>query len=791
MTERSAGPVNVSEQRLFHSVKKKEGRESEKGKPLDISSRARAIGGHVGRMLTGEDKKAETTRNALDQMFKDGIKGLNIDIENLFELRKSVEQGRADSDIRDFYYDWIDGVTLGSLFGTEMSNEILGVVQKKDAEEVENFIGIDGLKGIGQMVVDTAVVDPKLRKVLKLLQGKAGEGGQFVKDEVSSVLDRMEDWYLNDEIDEKEAEMVLAYLTVFVTEEEGSPKSSFAPGGIDNGVERYGDGVRYGAPEGMGRVRAPVSVGREEIIELRSVETDTKSLCDWMMKTMVKMSEDPLFFANWWQQSMAGQLVNMAAERLGCDFVSKEYRDLERFGYATLSVLGMQAVDWNADANADNYGQFAPPKNMAKKLHWDDEGEKYKILKQDKEVAVLMESIMKNAFSKKNGWQVVEAFSDIRDHSSQNEYLERLLEDEEILKKLEDGEGKTKGSKELIIKGRVALAMFEVDWMPEWIRWANECKRAYAEGREDEDLPWLQSFNEEDVFDRRSGVNIGKAEFDTFAYSGTMESIVEEGGEKQEFELAYNHPRVLRPWDVMAGAKGSYRHVPEIVWAMENLLGSFMARRLSDAKGRWVRASGLGTEGGPSENVLDRYLKYGKFMFKLMGGPQGTEFDNLTTYDDLLPLAANFWGPGAHGNTEFGIFLADLFALKTEAMFFPGYPSKARETLARIRGLDVISGEKEKQAALEGVLGPGGGAAHGWVAEARRLYNIDLLGVDGRGRALYPQFYDAFVRVFVDTPDLKEAYKTYRKAIRELDRKKIGSLVEAGAGVLKILGMGG
>ncbi len=523
------------------------------------------------------------------------------------------------------------------------------------------------------------------------------------------------------------------------------------------------DGKSYGSPEGMDRV-GPNFIPIESLKEAGSIEFQEGSVKDWITTTLVRMSENPLFFVNWWQQSVADQLISIMSDRLGYSIYDKEYAELRDHTYATQSVLGMQTVDRNADANSDNYGQFTPPKNMGAVLHWDNGGKHYETLKSDRLVNSTLKKIFDTAFDKKNGWKIVKAFSDGDNYDTQNEYLKSLY-------KIRDLSNMTPEEKMKMSKGRVAMAMFEVDWMPEWIRWANENKRSivYSEsGNHGNEMSWLIG-----GFDQTQ-------DWAKYAYSGTLKSKYN----NQEFEIGYDHPRVLRPWDVAAGAKGSYRDRPDLIWAMERYLSPVIAKRLSTRDGRWIRASGGDLQ---KYSVLDRYSKYGKLMFEIMGGPQAAEFDNLTTMEKIMPLMANFLGPEVISNKlEFGTYLSDLFALKTEAMFFPGYKSNAQITLSAIGGLDLLSGEAEKKKALEGAIGPSGSFAHGWVAEVKRLYGIDMLE-ERNGRAVYPKFIDAYVKVFMDTPDLVEARQTYNKAVRILKQNKVAGIFTGGFSILKNL----
>lgn len=505
----------------------------------------------------------------------------------------------------------------------------------------------------------------------------------------------------------------------------------------------------------------------KEGLEGQKLSVDSAKL--FIESTLVELSEHPLFFSNWWQQSLSEQLLGALSKNMDVGNFSSEFAKIRDHGRAVVSVLGMQAVDRNADANADNYGQFAPPKNMAAELHWDDGGEKYIRLKADPVVDFFLQTTFRTAFDNNNGWRVVQAFSG-SNYDTQNDFLNEILDYTDLrnVKFTRD---------QLMAKGRIAMAMFEVDWMPEWIHYMNGSKKAFEEGIPGAvDVPWLSAFG--DVAGVRNGTKIAK--YDTYAMKGTLDA--DHNGIKTK--IGYDHPRVLTPWDVAAGAKGSYRHRPEIVWEMQRLFQPLIDRRLANANGGWLRASGFDNENKPS--TLDLYLKYGKMMNEILGGPQSPELDNLTNYDKILPALANFWGPGANGNPEFGLFLSKLFALKTEAMFFPGYKSNADQVLNSIRGLDVISGESEKQKALQGVLGEKGSFAHGWIAEVKRLYGIDLTAINsGTKKAVYPDFWNAYLRVFMDTPDLTEADSKYHVAINYINQRQTLNIVEGIFGIIK------
>lgn len=569
------------------------------------------------------------------------------------------------------------------------------------------------------------------------------------------------------------------------------------------------DGKQYGEAEGFDRTGS-LTVPDKAVEAAARIENERQAK-EWMVQTLVQMSENPLFFANWWQQSSSfcDGLISMATRGLNYGPFSSELADFKSFTYANLSVLGMRVVDQNADANTENLGQFSAPKNMANELHWDDGGKKYELLRKDPAVSALLDGIFADAFSPTDGWKVVQAFSEKGAfYKMENAYIRDLLANNAVQQKLRqngvDMENQTPQAMDaLIARGRVAMAMFEVDWLPEWIRWSNVTKWEYEADKmkppaerqnpPPRDVPWLHSafkhMGEDPALNYPDGPN-GKIRSGVplslqYTYDGQLEADVP--GSDRTVKLWENHPRVLRMWEVIVGAKGTYRHRPELLWQMQRTLEPFIDRRLTDpATGRWKRASEM--------NILDVFSsKYQKVISEITGGPQGLEMDNITTMDKIVPLAANFWGASVNGDPAFGKFLEDLFYLKAETMFHPGYRSQAQATLAKIEGLDTMSGEKEKKIALEGLIGPNGSWAHGWVAEVKRDYGIDLLEVDpATGVAKYPLFMDTFARVFMDTPDVREARKTYEQARRALTRKTVSAAAGGAYNVVNtVLGSGG
>lgn len=661
-----------------------------------------------------------------------------------------------------------------------------GDIQDKEAIGVGSVMKIkerlpEELKGLEKKVRDSVIDEPEIQKILDPLDivrkraAKAGETGQKVlEDQVNKAQEKL----ILLEVDSTKEDQ-LGMVVEWLGEEGNGFKNTGRDIDMAEDYEDYieqarrrgeFDGKRYGDVEGFDRVSG-VQLPPEFMNGMRGLrENDIEGAKKIIATTFVKMSENPLFFASWWQQNTASQVETVLNSSLGYTNLSsneterKNYQEIRDYTFAVMAVLGMQTEDRNADSNSDNLGQFSPPKEMAHALHWDDGGNYYDLLKDDTEINAFFTEIFNTAFSSDRGGVIVKAFSDVKNYDSQNDYLLQVLQNKRSVFNKEMSES------QLLSKGRIAMAMFEVDYMPEWIRWAHVNKLSYKQdSHEGNDITWLKQFND---FDPNA------LDYNSFAFDSNMTTV---DGDK----IGYKHPRVLRPWDLMSGPKAAYQQRPEIVWGMERVLGGLIEKRMMTNDGHWITLSGHETD---SPNNVDIYGKYGKLMSKVMGGPQGTEFDNMTSMDEILPLAANYWGK-VNGNKEFGNFLADIYCLKADAMFYPGYPPGAKQVYYKIAGLDLFSGEAEKKKALEGMMGPDANFAHGWVAELRRLYNIDLTAINNDTKLpVYPKFYNAFYRVFMDTPDVKEAVKYFKKAEKAVRNSMSGDVASFAQRVFDAIG---
>ncbi len=660
------------------------------------------------------------------------------------------------------------------------NEELKLALDSGSAKEIDDQLP-KALCGMGEKIRNVEITNVKIQEILNRLDRsgrslkEAGKGGEkAIKDNLENAIKELSVMEVFDDKTDEEVMKVSAYLGYEYEDMEMRGGEGVVKQERDildlnthKKTKRHPvDGEYFGSQEGpLGRT--PVIEFPETAIEKINTIEDVESAKSWITKSFVEMSEKPIFFANWWQGDVVDSAVRMAAERLGYSSFSKEYGELKDYAYATYSVLGMQAVDKNADANSDNYGQFAPPKNMVSELHWDDGGEKYKLLKENPVVRGFLEEIYKTAYDKSDGWKIVKAFSDGQGYGKQNEFIKELIDEESgvLYKKFKDMGLDIENKEELLSKGRVALAMFEVDLVPEWIRYSHLKKFKYIQNPsvKDDPFPWLN------IYKVPSDGNQVKR----FTWSSRMSSVLPDG---KECEIGYDHPRIARNFDVLV-FKGSYVNRGDIVWGLEKVMNPLIEKHLMK-DGRMVRAS--------EKNILDKYLKFNKAMTEIFGGPQGAELDNLTNMEKTMMALKNYWGGFSDEKDKevFTSFIVGLFKIKTDALFYPGYKSGADVVLNNIRSLDPYTGEKDRATALAGALGESGNFAHGWLAETNRIFGIDLTEsseVGGKLIGKYPDFWNAYMRLFMDTPDINEAMVKYKKAIRFLNERKF-SAVSGGIG---------
>jgi hypothetical protein len=225
-----SSPVDVSRQRLLHSVQRPEGPQRA---PLAPESGApyfeNAVRSLVGKGVREEERVM--VRGNLENGFRSAAarivdrSGLVLsnygDLEDLVfdEDRLKVLPRNKAKRAKELCYSIMDGVVLGLLFD-DMEDSLKEAIEKKDAKEIEGALGVGALEGIGRVVVETSIADDKLKRALYVLQGKVRMDGTFAEKDVRRVLDKVDDWLLDGAVVQSEADMVVAYLTAFMTSEE-------------------------------------------------------------------------------------------------------------------------------------------------------------------------------------------------------------------------------------------------------------------------------------------------------------------------------------------------------------------------------------------------------------------------------------------------------------------------------------------------------------------------------------------------------------------------------------------
>ncbi len=494
----------------------------------------------------------------------------------------------------------------------------------------------------------------------------------------------------------------------------------------------------------MGRTARSVRISDTEVEDLIRVENLEQAKV-WMTDKLIKIIDAPLGFANWWQADYVGQLVDAMSQQKGWSRTSNEYVELKDWGYAAFAGLGLAAVDANADDNSANYANFTPPKGMGKILHWDDGGEKVQIIKKNLVAYEVFSRTFDLAFevggkNRDRGWEVVEAFSSKSDARSQDAFVAKIInqlkKDKGFVEKCKKAGLDINKEQGMIALGRVGMAWFEVDWLPEMIRLVHDSRR-----KGEDRFSWFQGLQQKDSTDPKRNIWSSNLPY----------KVVDADGREKTGELPYNHPRMPRPWDLLL-IKGSFVHYPELISKVQDTLEPFMARHLLTKEGRVQVAS--------TTNLIDKYAKYNKVVDFITGGPQGFDLDDQVKIVDTLKAAGNYWGGVPGQDPVFRKFIAEIYALQVSATFFPGYQSRMDSIIRGLRRLDVYSTEGERKNALRAIVGDALNSSHGFVAECQRQYGFDVSD--------QPEFAEAFVKQLMDQPDIEKAYKGHAKGLREL-----------------------
>lgn len=191
---------------------------------LEVSGRATDVATQV-RRFTDEsqisDAKAELGKivnNVLDRdPDRDPVKDTGL--KNIGEVRRYLS--RVDSglviptsssyvvELRRLYADVADGVAIATISNLSSKG---GELVSGDSSKVQRTLGIDNeIVGIEDMIVNSRILDPRLRARLEMMQYKSN-GGAFDLKEMERVTALVEGDYVEGRVDSTEAETVLSYM---------------------------------------------------------------------------------------------------------------------------------------------------------------------------------------------------------------------------------------------------------------------------------------------------------------------------------------------------------------------------------------------------------------------------------------------------------------------------------------------------------------------------------------------------------------------------------------------------
>jgi hypothetical protein len=202
---------------LTQSVNK-EVKRADTGTGLGVSDQAVGFGTSMGEFIRGSSDAnwLTNTEESLVEMFDGSGFG------NVGDLRTWCQ----DNDTRDdlsleemgavqAYYDIVDAITLATLASTaRMSDEVVQALggNNPNGRSVEEALGIgedSPLAGVGEMMIDVAIVDPDYAEVLVDLN-RAVEVGDY-RGGVNDAMRRMDHKDLKDQ-DSPEWNMIVTYL---------------------------------------------------------------------------------------------------------------------------------------------------------------------------------------------------------------------------------------------------------------------------------------------------------------------------------------------------------------------------------------------------------------------------------------------------------------------------------------------------------------------------------------------------------------------------------------------------
>ena len=366
----------AAEQRLLHSLR---GEKTPEIDVLGISSKAKKIA-EMTLALSKGGPNVDDSRDNLVSAFSGELRasGVKKRIDNFDQLNSFVDRNpnfsTVTTELRD---DMVDGVAVAVQIqmnndaDPELRNEIIKARETDDYAGVEallngqNVGGDQGtMEGLGKEATKGIITSAELISMVRLMSVDDEGLLNLTEREENRVANRLRTLYDRaktngdrDEIAMVENYMADALFKADRVEVHGRAvtRAGAIVAPVPGGGDQIGDGRAYGTAEGMDRTRG-LAIPPEEMQRLAEVQTDAQ-MRDWMTRTFVKMADNPLFVASWWQQaSIVEEIASKAESILGYSSFQNEAIELKRHGYATLAALGMQAVDFNCGANPDAYG---------------------------------------------------------------------------------------------------------------------------------------------------------------------------------------------------------------------------------------------------------------------------------------------------------------------------------------------------------------------------------------------------------------------------------------------------
>jgi len=162
----------------------------EAGAPVeaDIQPRALHIAGEIRKLLVGTDvEKAEAGRRLNAYVQRVGQEN-GLQIRNIAQLREEARRGGSNQQLQQEYWNFIDGVTLGTVVAQEQEGarvvEKVRTVKEAEGAEmstsevnlrlrgIERSFGVEAMVGAGRIMADAVVTDRAVRGIFEQFKAK-------------------------------------------------------------------------------------------------------------------------------------------------------------------------------------------------------------------------------------------------------------------------------------------------------------------------------------------------------------------------------------------------------------------------------------------------------------------------------------------------------------------------------------------------------------------------------------------------------------------------------------------